>query len=117
MTQADHHRQIDYVEFVATDIGRTKQFYQQVFGWRFEDYGPDYTSFQDGRLSGGFAKGSTVRAGGPLVVIYAAQLEATEANVKQAGGEVVKPPFSFPRRRRLPLTDPSGNEVAVWTDQ
>ena len=48
MTPADHDRQIDYVEFGATDIGRTKQFYQQAFGWRFEDYGPDYTSFQDG---------------------------------------------------------------------
>ena len=117
MTQADHDRQIDYVEFVATDIARTKQFYQQVFGWRFEDYGPDYTSFQDGRLSGGFAKGSTVRAGGPLVVIYAAQLEATEANVKQAGGKIVKPPFSFPGGRRFHFTDPSGNELAVWTDQ
>jgi uncharacterized protein len=117
VTQADHDRQIDYVEFVASDIDRTKQFYQQVFGWRFEDYGPDYTSFQDGRLSGGFAKGAAVRAGGPLVVIYAGQLEATEAKVKQAGGKIVKPPFSFPGGRRFHFTDPSGNELAVWTDQ
>ncbi len=116
MTQADHDRKIDYVEFVATDIGRTKQFYQQVFGWRFEDYGPDYTSFQDGRLSGGFAKGATVRVGGPLVVIYAGRLEATEANVTQAGGKIVKPAFSFPGGRRFHFTDPSGNELAVWTD-
>src|SRR2546426_11242517 len=109
MTQADHDRQIDYVEFVATDIGRTKQFYQQVFGWRFEDYGPDYTSFQDGRLSGGLAKGSTVRAGGPLVVIYASRLEATEGQVKQGGGEIVKPPVTCPRGRRLHLPGPSGH--------
>src|SRR5207249_1349480 len=40
MTQADHDRWIDYIEFGATDIGRTKQFYQQAFGWKFEDYGP-----------------------------------------------------------------------------
>ena len=38
MSQAEHDRRIDYVEFAATDIGHTKQFYQDVFGWRFEDY-------------------------------------------------------------------------------
>src|SRR2546427_11966987 len=62
MAQADHDRQVDYVEFGATDLGRIKQFYQHVFDWRFEDYGPDYTSFQDGRLSGGGAKKT---GGGP----------------------------------------------------
>src|SRR2546428_2281060 len=57
MTQADHDRRVDYIEFGATDIGRTKQFYQQVFGWRFQDYGPGYTGFQDGRLSRGVQQG------------------------------------------------------------
>jgi len=117
MAQADHDRQVDYVEFGATDLGLIKQFYQHVFDWRFEDYGPDYTSFQDGRLSGGFAKASAVRPGGPLVVIYATRLEDVEAKVKQAGGKIVKPTFSFPGGRRFHFTDPSGNELAVWTDQ
>jgi predicted enzyme related to lactoylglutathione lyase len=34
--------------------GRVKQFYRAVFGWKFKDYGPGYTSFHDGRLAGGF---------------------------------------------------------------
>jgi predicted enzyme related to lactoylglutathione lyase len=42
--------QIDYVELPARDIGATKQFYGAVFGWKFEDYGPGYSSFHDGRL-------------------------------------------------------------------
>jgi predicted enzyme related to lactoylglutathione lyase len=116
MSQAEHDRRIDYVEFAATDIGRTKQFYQDVFGWRFEDYGPDYTSFQDGRLAGGFERKPAVRAGGPLVVIYARDLEALEAAITQAGGKIVRPPFAFPGGRRFHFTDPSGNELAVWTD-
>src|SRR5437667_5739997 len=117
MTQADHDRRIDYIEFGATDIGRTKQFYQQVFGWKFEDYGPDYTSFQDGRLSGGFTKDAPVRPANPLVVIYAARLEDVEAKVKQAGGEVVRNTYAFPVGRRFHFTDPSGNELAAWTDR
>src|SRR3989442_10353694 len=87
MTHSDHDRRVDYIEFGATDVGRTKQFYQQVFGWQFQDYGPDYTSFQDGRLSGGFTKDAPVRPANPLVVIYAVQLEAIEAKITQAGGK------------------------------
>jgi len=117
MTQSDQDRRVDYIEFGATDVGRTKQFYQQVFGWQFQDYGPDYTSFQDGRLSGGFTKDAPVRPANPLVVIYAVQLEAIEAKITQAGGKIVRKPYPFPGGRRFHFTDPSGNELAVWTDR
>jgi hypothetical protein len=116
VAQADHDRRIDYIEFGATDIGKTKQFYQRVFGWKFEDYGPDYTSFQDGRLSGGFTKDAPVRPASPLVVIYAARLEDVEAQVRQAGGKIVRNTYSFPGGRRFHFSDPSGNELAVWSD-
>src|SRR5438093_10302447 len=90
MTQSDQDRRVDYVEFGATDLSRTKEFYEKAFGWRFQDYGPDYTSFQDGRLSGGFTKDAPVRPANPLVVIYAVQLEAIEAKITQAGGKIVR---------------------------
>jgi predicted enzyme related to lactoylglutathione lyase len=109
-------RRIDYVEFPATDIAATKRFYTEVFGWTFEDYGPAYTSFHDGRLGGGFRQEESVKAGGPLVVIYASDLEGAAAKVQAAGGSVVKPIFSFPGGRRFHFTDPNGNELAVWSD-
>jgi predicted enzyme related to lactoylglutathione lyase len=62
----------------------TKRFYGAAFGWTFEDYGPDYASFSDGRLSGGFQTAAQVQPGGPLVVIYGADLEAMEQSVAQA---------------------------------
>ena len=117
MTQADRDRRIDYIEFGATDLERTKQFYQQVFGWRFQDYGPDYTSFQDGRLSGGFTKDAPVRPANPLVVLYATRLEEVESSIKRAGGKIVRATFSFPGGRRFHFSDPNGNELAVWTDR
>jgi predicted enzyme related to lactoylglutathione lyase len=107
---------IDYIEFPATDIGATKAFYQRVFGWEFEDYGPNYTSFKDGRIAGGFTTDATVAKGGPLVVMYAKDLEATEAAVAAAGGAIMKPVFAFPGGRRFHFTDPSGNELAVWSE-
>ena len=105
-----------YIEFPATDIAATKAFYQRVFGWEFEDYGPTYTSFQDGRIAGGFTTDATVAKGGVLVVIYGKDLEAIEAAVAAAGGAVSKPTFSFPGGRRFHFTDPNGNELSVWSE-
>ena len=116
MPQPDHNMKMDYIEFPATDIEATKRFYNEVFGWQFQDYGPDYTSFNDGRLAGGFAKGSPTRGAGALVVLYAAQLEAMEKKVRDAGGKITKPIFSFPGGRRFHFADPSGNELAVWSE-
>jgi predicted enzyme related to lactoylglutathione lyase len=95
----------------------TKTFYSGVFGWQFTDYGPDYTSFNDGRLSGGFSAVSEGVAGGPLVVIYAADLEDIEAKIKQHGGRIVRETFEFPGGRRFHFSDPGGNELAVWSDR
>jgi predicted enzyme related to lactoylglutathione lyase len=117
LQSAEHDRRIDYIELPVTDIAGAKRFYGETFGWRFEDYGPDYASFADGRLTGGFAKVQAVRGGGPLIVIFALDLEAVEKRVRDAGGKVVRPTFSFPGGRRFHFADPSGNELAVWSDR
>ncbi len=117
MAQEEHDRRIDYIELPTTDIAAAKAFYTGVFGWTTQDWGPDYSSFEDGRLTGGFRKEAEVVAGGPLVVLYAVHLEAVEAAVRSHGGAVVKEIFSFPGGRRFHFTDPSGNELAVWSDR
>jgi uncharacterized protein len=117
LVSAEHDRRIDYIELPATNVAETKRFYIDAFGWKFTDYGPDYTSFADGRLTGGFHKVEAVRAGDVLVVIFAVDLAAAEARVRKAGGAIVKPVFSFPGGRRFHFTDPSGNELAAWSDR
>jgi predicted enzyme related to lactoylglutathione lyase len=117
LTSPEHDRRIDYVELPATNVANTKKFYSDAFGWQFTDYGPDYTSFADGRLAGGFHRADSVSAGGPLIVIFAVDLAAAEAAVRKAGGKITKPTFSFPGGRRFHFADPSGNELAVWSDR
>ena len=117
MSQAEHDRRVDYVELAATDFDATKRFYTEAFGWKFTDYGPDYMAFWDGRLNGGFYKADKVIRGGPLVVIYAVDLEALQAAVVTAGATITKETVSFPGGRRFQFSDPSGNELAVWSDQ
>ncbi|HAL69036.1 VOC family protein [Pseudomonas sp. DE0010] len=108
-------RQIDNIEFNVSDIARSKAFYAAVFGWTFTDYGPAYTEFSDGRLTGGFTTGEPVRPGGPLIILYADDLQATQRRVEAAGGTVSRAVFAFPGGRRFHFTDPDGFELAVWT--
>ncbi len=116
MSRAEHDRRVDYVEFGSTDLEATKRFYSTVFGWEFTDYGPEYTAFNDGRLDGGFAAAEQVVGCGPLVVLYATNLEAMEASIAANGGRIVRPIFEFPGGRRFHFADPSGNELAVWSE-
>ena len=114
MSTADQHHRIDYLEFTVASIAASKAFYGDAFGWTFQDYGPDYCEFRDGRLTGGFAHGAP-QPGGALVVLYSTALEDSLAQVKKTGGRISKPIFTFPGGRRFQFTDPDGYELAVWS--
>ncbi len=116
MSQQPRENCIDYIELPASEIEKSKEFYTQVFGWKFEDYGPDYTSFFDGRMSGGFTKDLPAPSRGLLLVIFALDLVEAQNRIRGAGGIIVKEIFSFPGGRRFHFTDPNGNELAVWSD-
>jgi predicted enzyme related to lactoylglutathione lyase len=116
MDQTQRDRRVDYIEFPVPDVVSAKKFYGAAFGWRFIDYGPRYSTFDDGRITGGFRGGEPSRPGGPLVVIYAADLSDAESAVVAAGGRIVRPVFNFPGGRRFHFLDPAGNELAVWSE-
>lgn len=106
---------IDYVELPGGDLTATKRFYNQAFGWGFTDYGPGYSAFAEG-LDGGFNADAADRTAKPLVILFAHDLEALEAKVIAAGGEITRPIFSFPGGRRFHFRDPSGNELGVFSE-
>ncbi len=110
---------INYVEFPCKDIDATKHFFSNVFGWEFEDYGPEYAAFSNSGLDGGFFKSdlrSSAAEGSALIVLYSDNLEQTLKNIETAGCEICQPIFSFPGGRRFHFIEPSGNELAVWSD-
>ena len=112
-------QKIDYLEFYAADLDAVERFYSAIFGWEFTDYGPEYRSFTDGKLDGGFRRGdarSTTETGGALVILYAKDLEATRDTVLEHGGRLTEDIFSFPGGRRFQFLDPHGNELGVWSD-
>ncbi len=119
MTQSAQHHTIHYVEFTTPDIAGTKAFYGKVFGWEFQDWGPDYISFgkELAGINGGFQKGEPQKStGAPLVVLYSRDLKATEQAGVAAGGSIVVPTFEFPGGRRFHFSDGHGNVLAVWSE-
>ncbi len=118
-SQKEKHEKINYVEFPAINLAATKEFFTQAFDWDFVDYGDDYSAFSNQGLDGGFFQStlsSTTANGSALVVLYSQDLETSLLNVEKAGGIIVRPIFSFPGGRRFHFTEPSGNELAIWSD-
>ena len=79
------HEKIDYVEFPAKNIQATKEFFNQVFGWFFEDFGPEYSAFSNQGIDGGFYKAgltSSASKGAALIVFYSQNLEETQAKIE-----------------------------------
>lgn len=118
-TKMTKNNKINYIEIPAKNIEATKAFFSEVFGWSFVDYGPDYCSFAAQGVDGGFFKSDLVvstKNGSPLIVLYSDALETTQDKIEKAGGEIIKPIFSFPGGRRFHFGDPNGNEFAVWSE-
>jgi len=122
MSQSVPHRHhaIDYIELAVTDLDAAKRFYAAAFDWRFTDYGPQYAGIRgpegSGSEVGGLRLDTQVRPGGPLVLLYSADLDRSVAAVRDAGGAVLLEPYGFPGGRRFHFTDPSGNELGIWSE-
>ena len=121
MSQSAQHHGVNYIEFTTSDIALSKRFYERVFGWNFQDWGPDYISFDkvSAGIDGGFRTGDrqdNPPAITPLVVLYSQDLKKTEAAILEAGGDVVVATFEFPGGKRFHFSDGAGNVLAVWSE-
>jgi hypothetical protein len=111
------NNRIDYIELPGRDMPAMQAFYSQVCGWTFQQWGDSYASFNDGRLDGGIDADPQTRLNAPLVVLFSSDLESVRDRVLKAGGRIVRDIFPFPGGRRFHFADPSGNELAAWSDK
>ena len=107
---------IDYIEIPVTDPARVREFFAALFGWEFQEWGPDYLSFSDGRLDGGLRRAdSAAPATGVLLIFYSNDLARDIDRITSLGGAISQETYAFPGGRRFHFTDPAGNEYAMWT--
>src|SRR5437588_3634582 len=103
---------ICYIEMPAKDIGRSSNFYKQVFGWNLRKRGDGATAFDDttGEVSGSWVLGRPPSQT-PGVLLYimvdsaAAAVEAIVAN----GGEIIQPIGGDAPEITARFRDPGGN--------
>jgi uncharacterized protein len=85
---------ICYVEIPAIDVGRSVDFYEQIFGWHIRRRGDGQTAFDDtvGEVSGSWVTGRPPSPEpGLLLSIMVDSVAATADAVMAHGGEIVQP--------------------------
>jgi hypothetical protein len=113
--------QFRHLALNADDVQRAKGFYEGVFGWRFEPWGPpDYyqaTNAGDGVIAAlqhrrELKRG--VRMAGFEATLAVPDLDAAIAAIEAAGGRMVSRAFYIEGVGRLAyFEDPEGNIVGV----
>ena len=107
---------ICYLEIPTTDIRRSADFYEKVFGWRVRQRGDGSTAFDDttGEVSGTWVTGRPPSSPGLLFYIMVDDAAATIEAVKAAGGEIVQPIGMDAPEITARFRDPGGNVMGLY---
>lgn len=111
------HNQIELIEFPVSSpeqLKQTKDFFSNVFDWKYNDWGDTYSDTTESGTSSGVNADQS--ASMPLTVIYSSDLEKTKDLVIENGGKILTEIYSFPGGRRFHFTEPNGSELAVWSE-
>jgi len=111
---------ICYMEIPATDVARSAEFYQAVFGWELRRRGDGTTAFDDTiqGVSGAWVTGRPAsREAGVLVYVMVADAAATLKAIVAHGGEIVEPIHPGAPEIVARFRDPAGNLVGVYQER
>jgi uncharacterized protein len=108
---------ICYIEMPATDIARSADFYQRVFGWTIRKRGDGSNAFDDttGEVSGTWVLGRPPAAKpGLLFYIMVDSVAAAIDAVLTQGGEIVQPIGADAPEITARFRDPAGNVIGLY---
>ncbi len=113
-------RNVVHVEIPAANVQAAGKFYQELFGWKLQDYPEqNYTMWEagDGDSYGGFPQVSDeAPAGHVLVYIASDDIEADLKKVEKLGGAVAHPKMEIPGMGWFAFfKDPTGNVIGLYT--
>ena len=117
MTPTLGNGKICYVEMPATDIQRSAEFYEKVFGWKIRRRGDGAIAFDDGvgEVSGTWVTGRPPAATpGLLIYIMVDSVAATIDTVVAHGGELIQPIGADAPEITARFRDPAGNILGLY---
>ena len=119
MTPTLANGKICYIEIPATDVRRSSEFYEKVFGWRLRKRGDGAIAFDDGvgQVSGAWVLGRPpMAAPGLMVYIWCDSVAATIEKVKASGGEIVQAIGADAPEITARFRDPAGNVFGLYQE-
>jgi uncharacterized protein len=117
MTPTLRNGKICYVEIPASDVQRSAEFYEKVFGWRIRKRGDRAIAFDDGvgEVSGTWVTGrSPATTPGLLIYIMVDSVAATIDTLVAHGGELVQPIGADAPEITARFRDPAGNIIGLY---
>jgi predicted enzyme related to lactoylglutathione lyase len=108
---------ICYIEFPATDIQRSSEFYKKVFGWNLRMRGDGAIAFDDsvGEVSGTWVLGRPPSLQpGLLIYIMVDSVAETAKTIVAIGGEIVQPIGADAPEISARFRDPGGNVIGLY---
>ena len=117
MPHTNPHGKICYIEIPATDVRRSSEFYEKVFGWRLRRRGDGAIAFDDttGNVSGTWVIGRPpATAPGLLIYIWCHSVAATVDAVIAHGGHIVQPIGADAPEITARFRDPGGNIIGLY---
>jgi predicted enzyme related to lactoylglutathione lyase len=110
---------ICYLELPATDVGRSSEFYREVFGWALRPRGDGRIAFDDGvgEVSGTWTTALKPSAAGILIYLMVDDARATLKQIVAKGGEVVEDVGAHPPEVTALFRDPAGNVLGLYQQQ
>ncbi len=100
-----HANNVCHFAIHAVDVDRAKSFYQSVFGWRFEEWGPpDFYLIRTGNEQAPGILGALQKRTEPLGTgfsgyecsISVEEIGRTEASIVKSGGTILVKPVEIP---------------------
>ncbi|MEZ4180159.1 MAG: VOC family protein [Candidatus Doudnabacteria bacterium] len=84
------HNKIDLIEFpvkTVAELKQTRNFFSQVFGWKYNEWGEDYSDTMDSGTGSGINADHKLSM--PLTVLYSEDLEQTKELIIKNGGKII----------------------------
>jgi predicted enzyme related to lactoylglutathione lyase len=110
-----------WIDLTTSDVGGAQDFYAEVFGWTFEDAGPEYHGYigaaKGGRPVAGLMANPPENDSPDNWTTYfrTADINATVSAVTAAGGATCLDTMEVPAKGYMSITtDPSGGFFGLW---
>ena len=107
-----------HIEIPSSDPKKSKSFYGEVFGWKFQDMpGMDYSTYEtrEGGIGGGLWNPPPGMPRQVVNYILVNEIEPVLQKIGRNGGKTIKEKTEIPHAGWFALvTDPDGNLFGIW---